>query len=312
MAVISVKRHSWNGHRDKDGQRMYDITFMVETNNQLDGPGTITSSPLLPQIGAMWVFGANPSVWNYGVDNDSWAFCTPYIKATPVVKNEITRFWLVSYKFSTVPITRCQDTEVGIPFAEPPKISGGTSSSSRTAYEDKDSDLILNTAHENVGVDFDYSNPTIRITQNINPLNLTALSTASNRVNSSAMWGVGTRRIRLESYSFERRYWGSCTLYYTRTLEFQIDFEGFDRGDVPNICTKMIQGKWDGDTYTADAGRDVNDPTHFTAAKDKSGNLIETHLSKSTGIPTSTPNYLDVVSYYKEYDFTTLGIPATI
>lgn len=305
MAGVSRGYKSWSLSRDEEGQREYTIGFLVETL-LADGPLIAAQASGLPAIGA---------VWNYGNDSDPWAFCTPYTRVMPQnsKEGEQVRYWTVEKKFSTVPITRCQDTTVENPMLEPQKISGSFADGTKKVARDRNNDLIQTTSFEPVLVETPDILPTVRIEQNVLNLQLDVFTPMITTVNSTAQWGLAARRIRLAGASWERKYYGSCTPYYTRTFEFEVNFNTFDRSDIPNRGKKIIRGEWDADgaSYTIASGASASDPLDYITGVDKNGNPTEHYLAAS-GAPSTSVTYLSTVEILGESNFFLLGIPTSL
>ncbi len=305
----------WQLDRDDEGHREYTVTFKIETGSDDDGPQTVLGNSQLPQVG---------STWTYGGDNDDWAFCTPFVHLEPEVKEQPHNVWLATFKFVTPgrledqDTQRCGNTNIDNPLMEPDRISGTFTNNTIQPFKDKDDNDIVNTAFEPVKVDFDNPLAAVRIEQNRLTIDLPTVTELINKVNDSALWGLSSRKVKFSRFSWDRRLYGICTFYYVRTLEFDIDFNGFDRDDVPNECTKMIDGTWEAGagvyTYTANGSADPADMKDYVDATDPYGNSVRYFLNKATGVPVTgnTPTYLDTVEYYQEENLLQLGIPATL
>jgi len=108
--------------------------------------------------------------------------------------------------------------------------------------------MIKSSSHEQIRgrqVEFDNNKPSVTIRQNVAALGLSTFSQMVDTVNSVPMWGLGTRRIKLSNAPWERKYYGRCHVYYTRTFEFDIDYKTFDR-DAVDEGTKVLHGHWGG------------------------------------------------------------------
>ena len=305
MAGVSRGYDAWSMSRDEEGQREYKISFLVETL-VADGPLIAAQATGLPAIGA---------TWSYGNDTDSWAFCTPYTSITPVnsKKGEQVKYWRVEKKFSTVPLKRCQTTSIDNPLAEPQKISGSFADGARTTTKDKDGNPIQTTSFEPVEVETPDILPTVRIEQNITTLQLDVFTPMISTLNNATLWGLSARKIRLAGASWERKYYGSCTAYYTRVFDFEVNFNTFDRDDIPDRGKKVLRGAWDEDgaTYTATVGASASDPLDYITAIDKNGNPTEHYLTAG-GVPSSSETFLSTVQLLAESNFLLLGIPTSL
>lgn len=319
MAVISVSEpRTKMGGRDNEGYREFTVSHIVETNDILDGPYVVMNAGGLPAIG---------SIWNFGNDVDIWAFCTPYmqVRVHEEKEGDSTKFWRAEQKFSTKPLNRCQDTTIEDPLLEPQKVSGSFVNYTKEAVFDKDGNMIRNSAWEQLRgsiVEFDEHRATVKIGQNVATLGLDVFTAMMNTVNDSSLWGLSARMIKLSNVSWERQYYGVCNIYYTRTFDFDIDFNTFDRTALDE-GKKVLRGHWkqtagestpgtsdDVYDYVPDDDADPNNPKDFVQAEDRFGNPIHVILDGSgdmwdgTGSPGSVS-----IQKYAESNFLLLDIP---
>lgn len=310
MATVLGRRH-WEAERTEEGHRNYVVRFLVQSSNPLDGPQTVTFAPGLPLIGQPWAFGN---------DFDLWAFCTPYIKITPVVSKEANKFWILEYRFTTRPLFRCSDTNIENPLLEPQGIRGRWVNGTIGATKDKDGNAIQTSSFEIVEAEFDRNLPVVEISQNTIKLGLSTFAPMVNNVNASTLWGQAARTVKLSTVSWERKVWGVCGFYYTRVFNFEVNPDTFDRDDVPNRGRKLIRGKWTNTgskaspnwQYQAEAGVDINDPRDYIENIDNRGNPSEGYIIAASGLPSNQEEYLANVQYYGESNFLSLGIPTAI
>lgn len=297
-ASIISGQTNWSMVRDDNGHRTYKITHKVRAGS-LDGPHVVMLTPGLPLIGSLWIF-----------DNefDPWAFCWPNMRVTPVLRNEPNQDWLVEQTFSTKPLSRCQDTSIEDPLLEPQKIWGSsvrfTIPPDRTLF-DKDGDPVVSSSHEPLrGLEFDDDNHTVNISQNVASLGLGVIVAMVNTVNDSPLWNFAARKIKLSTLSWERKLYGTCNFYYTRTFGFDTSDITFDKV-VRDLGTKVF----DEDI----AGGDRDNPQHFKVAKDDKGEILgEIPLDGNGDAADSTNAASITVQFYKESNFLLLGIPTTI
>lgn len=245
MTATVLGRLSWSGSRTSEGGREYNLKTRVLAAYD-DGPHVIMHAAGLPTIG---------SAWSFGGDSDPWAFCTPEITVTPQVENEPNRFWTVEQKFATPSARggsggkRCQDTNVEDPLLEPPKISGSFVTYQREAKSDRFGSPIESSSHEQiVGVMKDDSRPSVIIEYNSGTLDLPWMTSAIHHLNDRPMWGMEARKIKLSSISWSRNVYGTCYYYYTKRLEFDVRFGGFDfteEGEqLMDVGYKCLRGRW--------------------------------------------------------------------
>ena len=302
----------WGGSRDDEGFREFTVTHLVKTTSVADGPYIVMNASGLPAIG---------SVWSFGNDLDVWAFCYPYMKVDIHQPKEGDKnyWWRVDQKFSTKPLTRCQTQNVEDPLSEPQKVSGNFGKFTIEAVYDRFGNLIKSSSHEQIRgrqVEFDNNKPSVVIQQNVAALGLSTFAQMIDTVNDGPMWGLPARCVKLSNAPWERKYYGACYVYYTRTFEFDIDYNTFDRTALDE-GTKVLRGHWDRDTgsptyreWIVDAGVSVTKPTHFDRYKDWNGENTRAILN-GAGVPiTSAASAGEIdVEYYQQSNFFTLGIP---
>ena len=309
MAATLVGRHSYSGRRDADGAREYKVTYLVRTN-LFDGPVVASNCPGLPGPG---------DIWEQDNDVDLWAYYRPdtEVKMHEEKPGEHSRMWLVTCTFTTRNRERCQDTEVENPILEPQKVSGSFLKNKEQATTDRWGRPLLNSAFEQLTgpqVEFDDNTPAIRIEQNVLDLELPLIISMRNSTNETPMWGLPPGTVKLSNFSFQRKYYGVCFPYYTRTFDFEVKYEGWHRV-VLDEGTKALSGKWNPTTGAWDriAVRSANgvtpvlnptadgvliptrprnpnpaNPQHFIRFRDKQGELAKVILD-GQGSPWNPP-----------------------
>lgn len=323
-ATLISGQSEWSMDRSDEGHRTYSITHKVKTNDAGDGPQVVLNTPGLPVPGSVWAFNN---------DLDSWAFCTGFMKiqkARDIQKDNPVKHWTVQQKFTTLNPKRCNTTNIENPLLEPMKVSGSFVKYTREVSKDRNGNAIQNSAFELLRgsiVEFDANRPTVKIQQNVASLGLDVFSPMVDTVNDASLWGLGARRIKLSNVSWERNYYGTCFAYYTRTFDFDIDFNTFDR-EALDEGTKALgrldptTGTWDSTSdFATGVPIDANNPLHFTRYKDKHGENSRVILDGSgvpiagvgtgTGTGVETPGTIDI-EYYGESNFLTLGIPTSL
>lgn len=313
-------RTTWSGKRSEEGQRDFSVTFLVQvTDPTNDGPQTVMNTPGLPAIG---------SIWDQGNDSDVWVFNTGERAVTPKIKGEPNEFWTVTDKYSNKPRKRCQDETIEDPLLEPDRISGSFVKYTEEAVRDKDGDLIKSSSHEffrGPGVEFDANRPTVQIGQNVPDLELEVFSAMVDTLNDATLWGLSTRKIKLSNVTWERLLWGICDFYYVRNLEFDINFNTFDR-DLLDEGTKVLRGHAqtcgtgtgtgtgsEANVWLLDGSPDPNNPLDFVRYKDCHGENLRVVLD-GAGLPltdSANPVYVRVEKY-TESNLLLLGIPTTL
>lgn len=304
--ATNLGHFGWRLDVDDDGERNYTIKFKVKAL-PTDGPLDVTQAPGLPQWGASW---------DYGNAVDQWALRTSNVKVYQFeVEDEKNIIWVVEVIFSTKPLLTVGTNpgETTSPLARPDIISGSFVSGTIDAHRDKDGNLIRTTSFEPVQVQFDSNLAEVQIDQNVINLNLPLLTSLMNKVNNNTMWGLTKRKIKLSNVRWERRLYTSNFWYYNRKLHFDINFDTFDRSDIPNKGKKFIKGDWDdnGDVWTPKPGANPNNPRDYERIQDYKGNNTDYFLS-SSGAPSTAPTFLDTVEYYKEDNLFRLGVPLTV
>ncbi len=326
MATSIIGPHTWSGQRDAEGYLTYKVKFHIK-GLTTDGPDTVFNTPGLFLPGAPWVLDGD-------INADVW--CRPEATATPILSDgDPNKHWMVEQVFSNKPLPegkqRCSDTPPGDPLLEPQKVSGSFIKYTEEASMDMDGDPIQTSAGEPVKgkqVEFDKNRPQVMIEQNVANLELGLCASMVDTVNDSTLWGLPTRCIKLSDFSWERKFYGTCYIYYTRKFTFDIMYETFDRV-LLDEGTMVLRGVWRTDPNAVDYGAYVIDP--FVAAephspsdyikfKDWNGENASVVLDgagrpfdsdgSTTGTGDDSPGGL-VVRKYSEANFLLLGIPTT-
>lgn len=302
--------------RDREGHRTHVYKFLVYTDDYLDGPFIAGSAPGLPLVGSALFIGN---------DIDPWAFCLPDLEVVPKSstsdKPEVEHYWIVTMTFSTRPLFRCQDQSIEDPLLEPDRISGSFVKYTKEVTKDKDGNFIQNSSHELIKgplVEFDHNRPTVRIEQNVTALELDVFSPLIDTVNDSPLWGLPARTIKLSNVSWQRKLYGTCSYYYTRILDFDVDFNTFDRTALDE-GTKVLHGHWEDTGWVLDdingSPPDPDNPQHFDRFKDRKEENATTVLDGAgkpyDGSGTGVPGSIDI-SYYAQSNFLVLGIPVVL
>lgn len=282
MATTLLGPTNWSMTRDEQGHREYKITFKIKSADT-DGPYNVLATSGLPTPG---------SHWDFDDDEDVWAFCRNDVDISPVdSSDEPKTLWLATFTFSTKqPDTgRCEDGDVEDPLLQPAQVEGSFIKYTTEASHDRFGVPITNSAWEQIRgpqVEFDSHRPAVKITQNVATFNQAAVLPDSmvNTVNESTLWGFPPRCVKLSSASWKKKFYGTCSVYYERSLEFDIDTNTFDR-EILDEGTKVLNGHWRGTdtTGTADdtadwildpisgADPDPDNPLHFIRYKDRNG-----------------------------------------
>lgn len=326
-------QRTWSMTRDENGHREYKVRHLVKADIT-DGPANVLQTAGLPLPGALWLIDD---------DVDLWAWCRFNAQVTVhsgYEEGEPAEFWIVEQVFSSKPPAnnnRCTEDPVEDPLLEPQQVSGGFIKYQREGEFDKDGDPIVNSALEKIHGpqnEWDANRPTVRIGQNVAVLGIDLFARMVDTVNDAPLWGLPKRCIKLSNVTWEKKYYGNCEVYYTRTFEFDIAYRtnvltgtvesDFDR-TLLDEGTKALNGHWgrggnEGVAWVLDtiAGKypNRNVPAHFIRAIDRVGNPTKFILN-GRGVPvggeTGTNNQPgeNLIQYYPESDFTLLGIPLT-
>jgi len=303
MTITNHGRIEWGGGREKDLHRTYWIKFLLETDDDLDGPQTLTYAAGLPAVGASWT---------YGNDNDAYALCWPTVECETVIKREPNFWWILKYTFSTRPFRTCATNEIENPLTQPDIITGSFVGYQERTFLRRDGSPILSSSLEPIWVQKDKNMPTVSITQTVASLGLSTFSQMIDTVNDATLWGMAKRHIKLRNVPWKRLVWGSCTYYYQRTLQFDVRYDSFDEKKVRDMGHRVI----DPDKLAKDPGLDRTKPENFTRASDDRGNIEKVILLDLNGEQCTDPvnhtHYLPAIELYNESNFLTLGVPATL
>jgi hypothetical protein len=254
--------------------------------------------PGLPQIGDTWaIFG----------DLDLLAFCHPDLKVTPEVTGEANTLWQAEQTFSTRAIKRCQSTSVDDPLLEPPEVSGTFTKYIREAYVDKDGDAITNSSLEIIRgelVEYDDPRPTVQVGMNVSTLPLATVTQILRQapLNSSTMWGLPARSVKLSNFTFTRKYYESCSVYYHIVYDFEINFDTWDRWMLDHGTRRLRDSGDDENPDDMIQHRNGNDGSLQTVLLDGSGGLLA---------PGGTPVEIKI-ELFDESNLLLLGIPSSL
>ncbi len=284
---------TWDGGIDEAGHRTYFLTVRVEGDRN-DGPNRIMNTPGLPAAG---------SVWAYGSDFDPYAWRRPEIKCEKekgYIEGDPTDHWDVTFTFSTKPLpqdkgggSRCSDHHIEDPLMEPPTVSGSFVKYTEEGVLDRHNVPILSSSFEQLRGpqnEWDANRPQIKVTVNVPVLNLATVAGMVDHVNSSSLWGLPPRTIKLSDATWKKQYYGLCYTYYTWDWTFDINYGTWDR-ELQDYGTKALRGHWDLTDGSSTAGDwildrvgvdsdgndispDPNNPLHFDRFKDRNGENI--------------------------------------
>lgn len=299
---------SQSATRTEDGHRNYTITWHIQTTTPLDGPATIFSNWVLPNVGDTY---ADPT----GNDVDVWAFCTPELNIAPVPdagENEPFQDWHVTQHWTTKPTWRCQTLPIENPLLEPFQLSGDFTNEQFIPRLDKDDRPLLHPNFQPIQgqmIEQKKSWPTITITFNSATLPLSTYVLLINKVNDDVLWDLPARCVRFIDAKWERLLYGTCFYYFRTSYTFEFDIDTFDK-PVPASGTKRLKKDANG-VY-------IGDPTNpldfevitdlvdeqLGAGLDSIGREIEPGLGNE--------QYIQRPKIAKEGNLLLLGIPSTL
>lgn len=292
---------SWKMTRDESGYRDYEIKHLIKCSVD-DGPANALQCPGLPLPGSLWEFKD---------DLDVWAWCKLDMDVEPRTMGDKGEFFVVTNHFTTKGTSKkCCIEPVDDPLLEPIKISGNAVKFTKEGVYDRFGARILNSAFEQLRGpqnEWDDNRHVVKIEQNVADLEFDYCNSLVNTVNDDVLWGLSARKIKLTSFSWDKKFRGDCDPYYVRTFEFEINFDGWDRCLVDE-GTKVLNGYWfhDGNYYrlaygsddnstlnpdydgNLDTGNpvdpDPNNPSHFIRFQDRNGNQARVILD-GHGLP---------------------------
>lgn len=292
MAGTILGRTSWELKRGNDGHRDYNIEWLIQADDQEDGPFTIFNTPGLPLIGT-W--------WSYGNDDDPWAFCKADWSAKPVLTREPNFYWLVNQLFSTRPNKRCMDNSIENPLDEPPDVGGSFAKYTKEATQDINGRPVRSSSFERFKgslVERDFNRPTLEIGLNLAELPLGTICQQIDTRNDSPIWGIDEGQAKLSTVAWQRKLFGTCSFYYTVKYGFDLD---------QNKFVRYIQDE--GHKKLKPSG-DPTDPSHYIAAKDALEENVVIPLNGS-GAPLgagASPYYF-AFQFYGQSNYGALGVP---
>lgn len=282
MATRIKQGHTtWGLDIDNDGIRTYTITFLV-IGDKTDGPYNAVRTVGLPR---------NGDIWSFLGDTDQWAFCTAYRRVKQRASEGPNTQFEVEFKFTNLPVKKCQDVQIDNPLLERMKIAGSYVKYMEEGINDRFEHPIVSSSWERLRGqqnEWDANRAQITIEQNVLFLELELFSWLIDCVNDRQMWGLRERCIKLSSVTWEERYYGQCFKYFNRKFTFDVNAKSWDR-DLQDTGTKVLKGHWTAEKHwklERIAGERPNswNPGHFIAATDYKGNPINVVLN-GRGLP---------------------------
>lgn len=287
--------HTLSAETDDEGHFTATVAYLVRCD-LWDGPLTILNCPGLPLFGDSYQFKFEASLW---------AFCRPGAKATPYKPKdgEATRFYLVEKTFSTKPLKKCASESFENPLLQPQKVSGSFSHSVIEATHDRFGVPITTSSWERIRgkeVEVELQNPEVVIEQNVIDLELPLLSRVNGTLNDAPLWGLPRRCVRCVVTGWEQKFYGVCSMYYTRKLKFTTNVKRdtttgilvshWDR-TVLDEGTKCLVGSWhptNGTWVLRQVGGEdpsPHNPAHFGRFKDMTSGENAKCILDGAGVP---------------------------
>jgi hypothetical protein len=295
MTAKVIGRLDWDVKRDREGHRDYTLLWLLRTDSVEEGPTSVLNAPELPIVGS-W--------WEYGEDVDFWAFCSPECTVRTVYSNEPGCWWTLENLFTTRPLKRCQDSTYEDPLSEPYRIDINFNPEKTEQYYDRNGKFIMNSAGEpfrGPEVEFDSSKPAVTIGMNLPDLPLTTIAQLMHCVNDSPLWGLSARCVKLSGCRARRLLYGTCSYYYSVDLDFDIDYNTFDR--------KLV----DSGTIRIKDGGTVGNQEHVIKNRTSEGDMVRYFLDGTGHLLSNTAN--PVILTFQKYQTANLfllGIPPSL
>lgn len=261
--------------QDEYGYRTIKAKYLVSTDDRNDSVyNALFNTPGMPLPGSIWQ-------WRNDVDPD--VFCTQEVDVALKVQDDYV-WYEVTRTFSNKPVNRCPVDLVGNPLLEPAKVSLRTAKFTEEAAYDRFNLPILSSSGELMrgpAVEFDDNRFSVRIEQNVAPINLPLLYSFKDTVNDRSIWGFPYRSVKVSSITGDKHFYGPqittgtgtgtlsrCQIYFARTIELDVfirrdptdplnpnkSVSGHDR-DIPDEGRKVLRGRWETRKGNANYGR---------------------------------------------------------
>lgn len=283
--------------------REYTAHYLIDGVDPTEGGTTILLASGMPSLGTSYSAGS---------ESDTYAVAVGYSGVQPVNWDASREVWQASVKYSTDPNKqRRQSQNEDNPINKAPIISGSGHRRRMPAHSVRENDqvggFVQNTAgghFRDEDVEVDVSSPLLRITKNYATLDLDTLMDYTDSVNS-ALWMNGAARTwKMDPPQWRKVYWGT-TAYYEISYSFQANDatwdlqprnEGkLDKNGKPPSIIGVVTSDW----YPLDLNGDWE---FFNPIINAIGNI---RFDGQGGNP-------DPIRWYKERDFTSLGLPSTV
>lgn len=220
MSVQSVAVANVVGNVVEEVHREYTVTYRVITSTRADGPYVVLSSGNLPQRGQFYA---------YGNDLDVFATCKQIGPARLERGEDSGKVWLVDALFSTKGSNRDPADNPGDPISWAWKVRGSFGSGQRYYTQDANGRAIVNSSDEPFEdvPPVDEPRMMLSLEKNTATLNIDQWSETRGKVNSSSIWGLPARRVKLVQWSWDVQWTGQGAAYVANKFEVEINDEGY-------------------------------------------------------------------------------------
>lgn len=313
MAVVGTARQISSAlHVDAELHRTYTSVYEVLTDSVSDGPLTAQACSGIPTIGDSYSWGSETDLWAFADDGDC--------QLREVDKTR--KLWRITVRHSTRPRYRSTGSDAvtarGNPLSEPPTIYGSFVTFTRPEDRDKDARAITNSVDELKLIDIDDNRHLIAIEVNTATISLAQWKQYRVSVNSTPIWGLDARQVKLKEWNWRILYYGTTNWYISHHYEFEISEEPHPKGK-PAFPNDVTYG-WN--HHFLDMGfrhknpawtTTLNPDSYWHTNKDAHDQVIHQELPLDGDGNLATPGASPVwrvYAVYRELDFRLLpGIP---
>lgn len=238
MAIVGAARPIGTACTGVDNRcrRHYRSTFEVETNDKTDGPPLILTTIGLPHIGDSYV-------WYNSFDD--FSYVDSYGEITYRDPSKTQRLWRVPvvYKAPTSEASGASRplnsfghliNDFADPRNEPWEVWGSFQQFQKPVTSDKDWARLANVNDEPYvpAIEKEDCHDTLCLKKNTAFISLGTRSDLVNKVNSSTMWGLAARQIKLAQWHWRLLYFGQNIPYIENVLEFKVSYQKDDTSAV--------------------------------------------------------------------------------
>lgn len=229
MAVRAAKALSTKLVWGEDLHRTYTSVYQVISSFG-ENPKNVANASGIPAYGASYIWDSITDVWAFTRSID----VSPKEHIADSVWSAGAQIWHCSVKHSSKASTT-DTSEKDNPLNNPPLYSGSFAPYMRNMFRDKDGEPLVNSAgfplEPTLQIPDAYD--TLRIKFNTATINLATRNSFINKVNSTVMWGLKVRQVKLTAWGYEQLFAGSNSTYIGNSLEFLISYR---KGPSTEIC----------------------------------------------------------------------------